>query len=201
MRISVISNGITTFTEYINSTPKPSDTEPVKETDPSEFKKTLESLQNEIVKKINNTTTASLGKITVGADTVNEYQSIAPEEYQDIFKKAAETYGIDQKFLELIAKRESNFSRFEVSKSGAMGIMQLMPGTAEGLGVENPYDPEENIMGGAKLLARLRDAYNGDMDLMISGYNAGMGAVKKYGGVPPYEETTKYIEWMRERYS
>lgn len=142
----------------------------------------------------------SSDKIFVGT-TKEGYESIAPAEYQAFFKEAAETFGIDQKLIELIGFHESRFLPDVTSKSGAMGIMQLMPSTALSMGVTNAYDAYENIMGGTKLLKQLSDAYGGDLDLMLAGYSAGMGAVKKYNGVPPYEETLNYIEWIRERYS
>lgn len=132
-------------------------------------------------------------------ETQSEYQSIAGE-YASIFKEASEKYGLDQKLIELIAKKESNFNPNATSKSGAMGIMQLMPTTAEGLGVSNPYDARENIMGGVSLLKKYYDEFNGNIELMIAAYNAGPGAVRKYGGIPPYEETQNYINWMKERY-
>lgn len=142
----------------------------------------------------------SADKIIVGT-TKEGYESIAPAEYQAFFKEAAEFFGIDQKLIELIGFHESRFLPDVTSKSGAMGIMQLMPSTAQAMGVNNAYDAYENIMGGTRLLRQLSDAYGGDLDLMLAGYSAGMGAVKKYDGVPPYEETLNYIEWIRERYS
>lgn len=142
----------------------------------------------------------SVEKIIVG-QTKEGYESIAPAEYQGFFKEAAETYGIDQKLIELIGFHESRFLPDVTSSSGAMGIMQLMPETAKDMGVANAYDAYQNIMGGTKLLRQLSDAYGGDLDLMLSAYSAGMGAVKKYEGIPPYEETVNYIEWIRERYS
>ena len=99
-------------------------------------------------------------------------------QYEAIFDEASRTYGVSKSLLLAVAKQESNFDPNSVSHAGAQGIMQLMPGTAKTLGVKNAFDPYENIMGGAKLL---RD-------------NAGPGAVKKYGGVPPYKETQDYVK-------
>lgn len=131
--------------------------------------------------------------------TDDGYESIAGE-YASIFKEASEKYGLDQKLIELVAKKESNFNPNVTSKSGAMGIMQLMPATAEGLGVSNPYNAYENIMGGVSLLKKYYDEFNGNIELMIAAYNAGSGAVRKFGGIPPYEETKNYINWIKERY-
>lgn len=116
-----------------------------------------------------------------------------PDEYQSFFWEASDTYGVDVALLEAVAKAESNFRADAVSSSGAIGIMQLMPFTAEELGINAPYDPRENIMGGAKLLASLLDKYDGDKELALAAYNAGSGNVDKYGGIPPFQETQNYV--------
>lgn len=104
------------------------------------------------------------------------------------FQKAAETYGISADLIKAVAKQESNYTSDIVSSSGAVGVMQLMPATAAYLGVMNPYNAEENIMGGANLLSQLYKRYNGNIDLTLAAYNAGAGAVDSYGGVPSYAE-------------
>ena len=109
------------------------------------------------------------------------------------FQEAAATYNLPVDLLKAVAKQESNFQSDVVSSSGAVGIMQLMPGTASYLGVTDSYDPYQNIMGGAKLLAQLSEHYQGDLSLTLAAYNAGSGAVDKYGGIPPYTETRNFV--------
>lgn len=115
-------------------------------------------------------------------------------ELDAIFEEAAKKYNLSVELLKAVAKTESNFESDCVSSSGAVGIMQLMPETAESLGVENSYDARENIMGGAKYLAMKLKEYNGDVSLALAAYNAGSGAVNKYGGIPPYTETQNYVK-------
>lgn len=111
-----------------------------------------------------------------------------------IFHKVSEEYGVNESLLKAVAKAESGFDPNATSSCGAMGIMQLMPTTAASLGVEDPYDAEQSITGGAKMLAYLMDDYNGNATLALAAYNAGSGSVGKYGGVPPYKETQNYIK-------
>lgn len=110
-----------------------------------------------------------------------------------IFKEASMTYGISEDLLKAVAYNESRFQPDVTSSAGAMGIMQLMPGTASAMGVENAYDPYQNIMGGAKLLRNLSDMYDGNTSLMLAAYAAGTGTVAKYGGVPPLDSVNQYI--------
>lgn len=112
---------------------------------------------------------------------------------EQIFQKAADTYQVSKDLLKAMAKAESNFQANATSSAGAMGIMQLMPGTAAGLGVRDAYNPEQNIMGGAKYISQLLEKYNGNLSYAIAAYNAGSGNVDKYGGIPPFKETRNYV--------
>jgi hypothetical protein len=112
--------------------------------------------------------------------------------YGDLFVKAGTKYGISPKLLAAVAKVESGYNPQAVSKVGARGLMQLMPSTAKGLGVDDAFDPEQAILGGAKLLARNLHEFK-SLPLALAAYNAGGGAVKKYGGIPPYGETQAYV--------
>lgn len=116
----------------------------------------------------------------------------------EIFESVADEYGVNVNLLKAVAQAESGFDPNATSWCGAMGIMQLMPSTAAAYGVEDPYDPRQSITGGAKLLSWLLDDYNGNVTLALAGYNAGCGAVQKYGGVPPYEETLNYINKIND---
>lgn len=110
-----------------------------------------------------------------------------------IFDEAAEKYNVPVKLLKAIGKAESDFDANAVSRCGAQGIMQLMPATAASLGVTDSFDPEQNIMGGAKYISGLLKKYDGDTKLALAAYNAGSGNVKKYGGIPPFKETQNYV--------
>lgn len=110
-----------------------------------------------------------------------------------LFQKASDTYGVPISLLTAMAKQESSFQADATSSSGAMGIMQLMPATAAELGCSDAYDPEQNIMAGAKYISQLLQKYDGNVSLALAAYNAGSNNVDKYGGIPPFEETQNYV--------
>jgi soluble lytic murein transglycosylase-like protein len=113
--------------------------------------------------------------------------------YAEIITRAAEKYQLRPELLRAVITAESNFNPNAVSRRGAQGLMQLMPGTAAALGVGNPFDPEQNIFGGARYLRQQLDRFDGDESLALAAYNAGPGAVTRYHGVPPFPETHQYI--------
>lgn len=113
--------------------------------------------------------------------------------------RAAHDHGLDPRLLRAVAWQESRGSNSAVSDKGALGIMQLMPGTAAALGVD-PSDPDANITGGATYLA-LQMAKFGSVELALAAYNAGPGAVIRYGGVPPYRETRSYVSTIMQRWN
>jgi soluble lytic murein transglycosylase-like protein len=121
---------------------------------------------------------------------------------RDLIREAAQRNGLPPAFVEAVARQESNFDPAAVSRKGAVGLMQLMPATAEVLGVD-PRDPEQNSHAGARLLRDLLLTYQNHPDQVrraLAAYNAGEGAVKKYGGVPPYRETQDYVERVLRHY-
>ncbi len=123
--------------------------------------------------------------------------------YKGEIAAAAADYGVDGSLLRAVIHAESAFNPLAVSAKGAQGLMQLMPGPAGDLGVTNAFDAAQNIRGGARYLAELLKDFNGDSRLATAAYNAGAGAVQKYRGVPPYDETQVYVQrvaTLRDRY-
>lgn len=121
-------------------------------------------------------------------------EDVSKEEINNLIEAYSQKNGLDSDFVRAVVKQESGFNEKATSHCGAAGLMQLMPGTAKSLGVVNPYDAEDNIKGGTKMLAGLLKTYGGNKELALAAYNAGGGAVKKYGGIPPYQETQNYVK-------
>ena len=126
--------------------------------------------------------------------------SISRTEIDNLISKYANKNGLDEDFVKAVINQESGFNPNATSHCGAMGLMQLMPATAQGLGVENAYDAEQNIEGGTKYLKGLMDRFGNDKQLALAAYNAGPNAVKKYGGIPPYAETQNYVKKVLSKY-
>ncbi|NLD36546.1 MAG: lytic transglycosylase domain-containing protein [Desulfatiglans sp.] len=120
--------------------------------------------------------------------------------YIDIIDDAAERYKIDPALIKAIILAESKYDHLAVSKKGAVGLMQLMPSTADALGVEDIYDPAHNINAGVKYIKHLLELFNGDVKLALAAYNAGSNKVRKYNGIPPYKATKTYIKKVFEYY-
>ena len=118
----------------------------------------------------------------------------APTPFAAEIDAAAAKYGLDPALLRGLIRAESNFNPNAGSPAGAQGLTQLMPGTARSLGVTNPFDPAQAIDGGARYLRQQLDRFGGDERLALAAYNAGPGAVQRFGGIPPYAETQGYVE-------
>ena len=162
-------------------------------------------------------TDAPLGK---KANKINKDNSVAPQEkiqsvrsgslrlssegssdYHSIVHEKAANYDLDPSLIKAVIKTESNWNNRAVSRAGAKGLMQLMPGTAMDMNVRNPFDPEENIEGGTKYLKFLLEKFNGDLTLALAAYNAGPKTVEKFGYVPPITETRQYVKKVLSLYN
>jgi len=142
------------------------------------------------------------GKDLPTTPKVNAYQSASAPlakgdnagSLENVIYSMAQKYGVDPSLIQQVVKAESGFNSNATSPVGAMGLMQLMPGTAASYGVKNAYDPTQNLEGGTHFLKDLLDRFQGSIPLSVAAYNAGPGAVEKYQGVPPYKETQAYVQ-------
>lgn len=144
-----------------------------------------------------------LGEIKV--DFKNTSESISPskgsmdrlKKFDDIISKASESFNLDENLIRSVILTESAANHKAISSANAKGLMQLIDSTATDMNVKNIWDPEDNIFGGAKYLSKMLKQFEGDLDLSLAAYNAGPGNVKKYDGVPPFEETKNYINRVK----
>jgi soluble lytic murein transglycosylase-like protein len=137
---------------------------------------------------------APVAKASVAGDVT------APADINAAIEQAAARHNVDPNLVRAVIKVESNFNPHAVSRTGAMGLMQLMPVTARQLNVTNPFDPEQNVDAGVRHLRQLLDNFGGDIRLTLAAYNAGVGAVMRNSGVPPYSETRNYVKKITRLY-
>jgi soluble lytic murein transglycosylase-like protein len=133
-------------------------------------------------------------------EVLDEVAALAGGDVRELAAAAARRHGLDPGLVMAVVSVESGFRPEAVSPKGARGLMQLMPGTAESLGVEDAFDPAQNLDGGARHLEQLLTVYGGDLPRALAAYNAGEEAVDRHGGVPPYRETRAYVKKVLERY-
>lgn len=134
------------------------------------------------------------------AAQVNIQQPANKAQIMNVVSQISKKHGVDEKLVKALIKQESGFNPKAKSKSGAMGLMQLMPSTAKNMGVKDPYNTVQNVEGGVKYLKSMLNKYNGNVILALAAYNAGPGAVDKYSGVPPYKETQNYVKNILANY-
>ncbi|PYT99764.1 MAG: lytic transglycosylase [Acidobacteria bacterium] len=120
--------------------------------------------------------------------------------FHDLVVAAASRYGVDAELITSVMEVESHFDPNAISRKNARGLMQLLPETAERMGVKNIFDPQENIDGGTRYLKELLQLYNNDLTLALAAYNAGPDNVQKYGNVPPFRETVSYVNQVKRKY-
>ncbi|GAB4564804.1 MAG: hypothetical protein Kow0047_14840 [Anaerolineae bacterium] len=130
---------------------------------------------------------------TASTQTAQHGDAVPNVPFSEIIALAARRFDVPSTLIAAVIKAESNFDPRAVSVAGAKGLMQLMDGTARQLGVTDSFDPAQNIFGGTAYLRQLLDRYDGDLSLALAAYNAGPGAVDRYGGIPPYQETQTYV--------
>lgn len=156
-------------------------------------------VQSAIAGVVNTNTTNSVAQaaaIMQGSPNISGSKT----QLMNMIDKVSDKYGVDSKLVKALIKQESGFNPNAKSKAGAMGLMQLMPATARGLGVNDPMNPVQNVEGGVKYLKSMLNKYNGNVILALAAYNAGPNAVDKYSGVPPYKETQNYVRSILANY-
>jgi soluble lytic murein transglycosylase-like protein len=144
-----------------------------------------------------------LPPVVRGATDAGPENISIPTQSQDVVRQhiqiAATRFGVDSNLVDAVAWQESRYNPQARSTAGAMGVMQLMPGTARQLGVRNPHDVQENVVGGTAYLRAQLERFGNNVPLALAAYNAGPGAVIKYGGIPPYRETQNYVRQIMRR--
>jgi soluble lytic murein transglycosylase-like protein len=192
VRITSASDGIP-FQQYLDSA---QNTNALDSTDYSGGNTLLTGLSNHAMDLQRAKISLAAYKSTIPTDKVKLTSLI-----DESINNAAQKYNVDANVIRAVIKQESGFNPYSLSSAGAQGLMQLMPGTADSLGVENPWDVSQNIDGGTKYLKDQLTAFNGDLSLALAAYNAGPNSVTKYNGIPPYTETQNYVKKVLQNYN
>jgi soluble lytic murein transglycosylase-like protein len=164
------------------------------------FTNVLNSSDCQPVELVEEGTWAELTHSSGYYDYTNSHGSSDSTRYDYEIRRIGRRYNVDPSLIKAIIHTESDFDDQAVSRCGAQGLMQLMPGTARDLQVSNPFNPQENIDGGTRYIRSLLDSFNEDLVLSLAAYNAGPGLVSRTGGVPNIPETQNYIEMVLKRY-
>ena len=195
-------------TNYINGvpakgeqTPKTSDVQLPNASSIQSFDKVLQSTAKaQFGTLLKNRGISSVDASIYTNPNVNFNKRATRDEIISMIDDTSAKYGVDAKLIKALVKQESGFNPTAKSKAGALGLMQLMPSTAKGLGVKDPLDAKQNIEGGVKYVKSLLNRFDGNIILALAAYNAGPNAVKKYGGIPPYAETQNYVKKVLSNY-
>jgi soluble lytic murein transglycosylase-like protein len=140
------------------------------------------------------------GAARQGGPSVGASAALGGAAFERLVRREAAAAHVDPELVAAVARTESGLNPGATSPTGAAGLMQLMPATARSLGIADPYDPAANVRGGAIFLRQLLDRFGGDVPLAVAAYNAGPGAVDRYGGIPPYAETRRYVTRVLDLY-
>lgn len=206
------ANTIKRYTQvnnYINGVPAKADMDAISKMSPQlpsgsniqSFDKVLQSTaKSQFGTLLRNQGIKSVDASIYTNPNVNFTKRTTKDEIMAMIDSTAEKYGVDAKLVKAVVKQESGFNPNAKSKVGALGLMQLMPATAKGLGVTDPMNPQQNIEGGVKYLKSLLERFHGNTILALAAYNAGPNAVSKYDGVPPYKETQNYVKSILKDY-
>ena len=206
------ANTIKRYTQvnnYINGVPAKADMDAINKMSPQlpsgsniqSFDKVLQSTaKSQFGTLLRNQGIKSVDASIYTNPNVNFTKRTTKDEIMAMIDSTAEKYGVDAKLVKAVVKQESGFNPNAKSKAGALGLMQLMPTTAKGLGVTDPMNPQQNIEGGVKYLKSLLERFHGNTILALAAYNAGPNAVSKYDGVPPYKETQNYVKSILKDY-
>jgi soluble lytic murein transglycosylase-like protein len=148
-----------------------------------------------------NVPTSPKYKIYIREKPSRSMNSVDTNRYDDLIAEASEKHGVSFSLLKALIKIESDFNPRAISSAGAKGLMQIMPENIRALNIKNPFDPWENIMGGARYLKQLINRFDGELPMALAAYNAGPNMVDRYKRIPPFEETENFVEKVMKYYS